>query len=179
MMERMRRLRVRSTQPDLRGSRETLPGPTMWVRPATGWWGRMNAGESPRNQGRTVWAPLSVSRRRSRDLRKTPQWSAARRAGPRHGPAVPSRWRDRLDRKVGPRGAAFRTSAFRRSAPSRLLRELSPREPRGWKCPALPAPCANRGGGALIFLRAGCLRCESDIAHESAQRILAERTRAR
>jgi len=44
MMERMRRLRVRSTQPDLRGSRETLPGPTMWVRPATGWWGRMNAG---------------------------------------------------------------------------------------------------------------------------------------
>src|SRR6186713_2888770 len=90
MMERMRRLRVRSTQPDLRGSRETLPGPTMWVRPATGWWGRMNAGESPRNQGRSVWPPLSVSRRRSRDLRKTPQWSAERRAGPRYGPAIPS-----------------------------------------------------------------------------------------
>src|SRR6185436_1805359 len=65
-----RRLRVRSTQPDLRGSRETLPGPTTWVRPATGWWGRMNAGETPRNQGRSVWPPLSVSRRRSRDLRK-------------------------------------------------------------------------------------------------------------
>ena len=32
-----RRLRVRSTQPDLRGSRETLPGPITWVRPATGW----------------------------------------------------------------------------------------------------------------------------------------------
>ena len=89
-MERMRRLRVRSTQPDLRGSRETLPGPTTWVRPATGWWGRMNAGESPRNQGRSVWPPLSVSRRRSRDLRKTPQWSAERRAGPRYGPAIPS-----------------------------------------------------------------------------------------
>ena len=78
-MERARRLRVRSTQPDLRGSRETLPGPTMWVRPATGWWGRMNAGESPRNQGRTVWAPLSASRRRSRGRRKTLQWSAGRR----------------------------------------------------------------------------------------------------
>ena len=86
----MRRLRVRSTQPDLRGSRETLPGPTTWVRPATGWWGRMNAGETPRNQGRSVWPPLSVSRRRSRDLRKTPQWSAERRAGPRYGPAIPS-----------------------------------------------------------------------------------------
>ena len=34
-------------------------------------------------------------------IKKTPQWSAARRAGPRHGPAVPSRWRDRLCRKAG------------------------------------------------------------------------------
>src|SRR6059036_2355312 len=77
----MRRLRVRSSQPDLRGSRESLLGPTTWVRPATGWWGRMNAGRKTlRNQGRTVWAPLSVSRRRSRGLRKTPQWGAERRA---------------------------------------------------------------------------------------------------
>src|SRR6478672_9458298 len=90
MVERARRLRVRPSQPGLRGPRETLPGPTTWVRPATGWWGRMNAGESPRNQGRTVWAPLSVSRRRSRGLRKTPQWGAERRAGPRHGSAIPS-----------------------------------------------------------------------------------------
>ena len=43
-----------------------------------------------RDQGRSVWPPLSVSRRRSRDLRKTPQWSAERRAGPRYGPAIPS-----------------------------------------------------------------------------------------
>src|SRR3954468_13014339 len=90
MVERARRLRVRPSQPSLRGPRETLPGPTTWVRPATGWWGRTNAGESPRNQGRTVWAPLSVSRRRSRGLRKTPQWGAERRAGPRHGSAIPS-----------------------------------------------------------------------------------------
>ena len=40
---------------------------------------QMNAGESPRNQGRSVCRPpLSVFRRRSRGLRKTPQWSAAR-----------------------------------------------------------------------------------------------------
>ncbi len=86
----MWRLRVRPRQPSLRGPREIPPGPTTWVRPATGWWERMKAGESPRNQGRSVWPPLSVSRRRSRGRRKTPQWSAERRAGPRHGPAIPS-----------------------------------------------------------------------------------------
>ena len=53
-----------------------------------------------RDQGRSVWPPLSVWRRRSRDLRKTPQWGAERRAGTRYGPAVPSRWRDGRDRKV-------------------------------------------------------------------------------
>src|SRR6476469_7996795 len=153
MMERARRLRVRSTQPDLRGSRETLPGPTMWVRPVTGWWGRMNVGESPRNQGLSVkGAPVrlqkAVSRLKEnaaverREARRSASWTGS-----------PSRWRDRFDRKVGPRGAAFRTSAFRRSAPSRLVRETSPREPRGWKCPALPAPCENRGGGALALPR--------------------------
>jgi hypothetical protein len=56
------------------------------------------------------WAPLSVSRRRSRGLRKTPQWGAERRAGPRYGPAVPSRRRDRPCRKAGQR--------VRRSAPA-------------------------------------------------------------
>ena len=90
LAEQGRRLRVRSRQPSLRGPRETPPGPTMWVRPATGWWERMNAGETSRNQGRSVWPPLSVSRRRSRDLRKTPRWGAERRAGPRYGPAIPS-----------------------------------------------------------------------------------------
>ncbi len=43
-----------------------------------------------RDQGRSVWPPLSVSRRRSRGLRQTPRWSAERRAGPRYGPAIPS-----------------------------------------------------------------------------------------
>ena len=122
MVERARRLRVRPSQSSLRGPRETLPGPTMWVRPATGWWERMKAGESPPNQGRTVWAPLSVSRRRSRGLRKTPQWGAERRAGPRYGPAVPSRWRDGSDRKTGQR--------VRRSAPATFGAPL----PSFWDC---------------------------------------------
>ena len=68
---------------------------------------RQRAGGADESGGNPVesrvfeWAPLSVSRRRSRGLRKTPQWSAARRAGPRYGPAVPSRWRDRPDREAG------------------------------------------------------------------------------
>ena len=76
---------------------------------------RMKAGENPRNQGRCEWAPLSVSRRRSRGLRKTPQWSAERRAGPRHGPAIPSAGGTGSP-QGGPTGAAFRAREFRRSA---------------------------------------------------------------
>ncbi len=57
---------------------------------------RQRAGGADESGGNPVesrafeWAPLSVSRRRSRGLRKTPQWSAERRAGPRYGPAIPS-----------------------------------------------------------------------------------------
>src|SRR4051812_33045960 len=40
------RLRVRPRQPNLRGSRETPPGPTTWVRPK-GLVERMNAGRNP------------------------------------------------------------------------------------------------------------------------------------
>ena len=109
----MRRLRVRPSQPNLRGPRESPPGPTTWGRPATGWWERMNAGENPRNQGRSVCRPpLSVSRRRSRGLRKTPRRGADRRAGPRYGSAVPFRRRDRPNRKA----ATVRRSAQRLSA---------------------------------------------------------------
>src|SRR5260221_7077623 len=38
LAEQGRRLRVRPSQSGLRGPRETPPGPTTWVRPATGWW---------------------------------------------------------------------------------------------------------------------------------------------
>src|SRR5882724_11109402 len=48
------------------------------------------SGRKPVESRAFEWAPLSVSRRRSRDLRKTPRWSAERRAGPRYGPAIPS-----------------------------------------------------------------------------------------
>ena len=67
----MRRLRVRPSQPSLRGPRETLPGPTTWVRPATGWWGRMKAGESPPNQGLSVkGAPVRFQKAVSRTKEK-------------------------------------------------------------------------------------------------------------
>jgi hypothetical protein len=119
LAEQGRRLRVRPSQPGLRGSRESLPGPTTWVRPATGWWGRMNAGrKTPRNQGRTVWAPLSASRRRSRDLRKTPQWSAERRAGPRHGSAIPSADGIGLSRKADQRPRRSAAANFGAPLPS-------------------------------------------------------------
>ena len=87
-----------------------------------GWWGRMNAGESPRNQGRSVWPPLSVSRRRSRGLRKMPRRGADRRAGPRYGSAVPSRRRHRPNRKA----ATVRRSAQRLSALCPSVRGLRP-----------------------------------------------------
>jgi hypothetical protein len=77
MVERTRRLRMglAHSSPGASGdtARPNYVGPS-----GNGLVERMKAGESPPNQGRTVWAPLSVSRRRSRGLRKTPQWSAAR-----------------------------------------------------------------------------------------------------
>ena len=76
---------------------------------------RMNAGESPRNQGRSEWAPLSVSRRRSRGLRKSrsgaprgaPVRVMGRQSRPLTGEAMP---------QGRPTGAAFRAREFRRSA---------------------------------------------------------------
>jgi len=55
-------------------------------------------------------------RRKPKGIRREPQQSAARRAGPRHGPAISG------EPEIEPTarrltGAAFRTSACRRSAP--------------------------------------------------------------
>ena len=155
-----RRLRVRSTQPDLRGSRETPPGPTTWVRPATGWWGRMNAGESPRNQGRSVWAPLSVSRRRSRGLRKTPQWSAARRT-----PYVIGR---------APQGVEMLPAPFGAPLPSPLVREHFPLVREGMEIPGAPRALREQGRRSFGFFAgwlAGCLKCESDVRARSRHSI--------
>src|SRR6266436_2336771 len=90
MVERARRLRMglAHSSPGALGAtaRPNYVGPS-----GNGLVERMNAGRKPGGiKGVREWAPLSVSRRRSRGLRKTPQWSAERRAGPRYGPAIPS-----------------------------------------------------------------------------------------
>src|SRR5258708_38569194 len=115
MVERARRLRMglAHSSPGALGAtaRPNYVGPS-----GNGLVERMNAGRKPFGiKGVREWAPLSVSRRRSRDLRKTPQWGAERRAGPRDGPAVPSRWRDRSDRKTG-QWVGVPAREFRRSA---------------------------------------------------------------
>ena len=71
MVERARRLRMSlaSLSPGASGdtARPNYVGPSG----QPGWWGWMNAGESPRNQGRSVCRPpLSAHRRRSRGLSK-------------------------------------------------------------------------------------------------------------
>src|ERR1044071_1153535 len=111
----MRRLRARPRQPDLRGPRETPPGPTTWVRPATGWWERMNAGETPRNQGCRRGAPV-------RFQKAVPRSKEKRRGGAPRG--APVRVMGRQFPPAGGTGlavrqamvAAFRDSEFRRSA---------------------------------------------------------------
>src|SRR3954468_21283112 len=95
----------------------------------------MKAGESPLNQGRSVKAaPVRFLKAVSRSKEK-------RRSGAPRG------------ERPSQRACAARridvTRAFRRSAPLTFVRELSPRERGDGKCPALPAPCENRGGGAL------------------------------
>jgi hypothetical protein len=98
MVERMRRLRVRPSQPDLRGPRETPPGPTTWVRPATGWWKRMNAGESPRkSRAFRMGAPVRFQKAVSgskenaaverRKARRSASWTGS--SLPLEGPARP------------------------------------------------------------------------------------------
>ena len=115
MAEQGRRLRVRPRQPNLRGPRETPPGPTPWVRPATGWWERMKAGESPWNQGRSNGRPCPFpeggpevkGKRRSGAPKGAPVRVMGRQSRPQTGEAMP---------QGGPMGAAFRAREFRRSA---------------------------------------------------------------
>ena len=56
---------------------------------------------------------------------------------------------------LGVRRKAFEMlpAPFGAPLPSPLVREHSPREPRGWEIPAHPAPRENRGGGALATSR--------------------------
>jgi hypothetical protein len=146
MVERARRLRMglAHSSPGASGdtARPNYVGPS-----GNGLVERMKAGESPSNQGRTVWAPLSVSRRRSRGQRKTPQWSAARRT-----PSVIGR---------APQGVETLPAPFGAPLPSPLVREHSPRE-RGDGNPGAPRALREQGRRSFDFLRAGCLTCESD-----------------
>jgi hypothetical protein len=130
----MRRLRVRPSQPSLRGPRETLLGPTTRVRPATGWWERMNAGESPRNQGRSVKAaPVrfqkAVSRSKEKRRGEAPIGAPVRVMGRLFPSAEGTGFAARR-----PTGAAFRISACRRFAPS----DGGGHSPKGGRAPVHP-----------------------------------------
>jgi len=71
MVERARRLRMGLAHPSPGVSGDTARPNYVGPSGQPGWFGRMNAGEIPRNQGRFVCRPpLSVWRRRSRGLRK-------------------------------------------------------------------------------------------------------------
>ena len=129
-----------------RGPRETLPGPIMWVRPATGWWGRMNAGESPRNQGRSVWPPLSAHRRRSRGLRKNAAVERREVNAHRTGRA--------------PQGVSMLPAPFGAPLPSRLVREHSPRE-RGDGNARRSPRLARTGAAELYLFLSGCLTSDA------------------
>ena len=157
----LRRLRVRPRPPNLRGPRETPPGPTTWVRPATDWWGRMNAGESPRNQGRSVKAaPVrlqkavsrSKEKRRSGAPRGAPVRVMDRQFPPAGGTARP---------QGGPRGAALphqrlsalRSLIFLRDAPSSAGEGNQRRR---------TSRLDHQGRRSFGLLRAGCLKRESE-----------------
>ena len=54
--------------------------------------------------------------------------------------------------RTGVRRKAFELLPAPFGAPlPHIVRGFSPREPRGWKLPAHPAPYENRGGGALVI----------------------------
>ena len=75
----------------------------------------------------------------------------ARRSASRTGSSLPLEGPARSQGRATGCGVPHQRLSALRSLT--FVRETSPREPRGWKCPALPAPCENRGGGALAFVR--------------------------
>src|SRR6185436_4584356 len=96
-----------------------------------------------------LWPPAgsrltaAQERRRKRGppaVRKTPQQGAERRAGPRHAPVISGDPEMDLSRGRSP-GAAFRTSACRRSAPLIFSGERNRDE--GYPAPS-PKPVAKR-----------------------------------
>src|SRR3954463_11162893 len=118
----------------------------------------MNAGENPRNQGRSVKAaPVRLQKAVSRSKEK-------RRSGAPRGERPTS---------LGVRRKAYRCyRAFRRSAPLTFVREHSPRERGDGKCRRSPRLAKTGAAELWVFLdqRAGCLKCESQIARENCVR---------
>src|SRR5947207_507048 len=140
MVERARRLRVglAHSSPGASGdtARPNYVGPS-----GNGLVKRMNAGrKSCGIKGVRMGAPVR--------LQKAVPRSKENAAVERREVNAQRHWACAARRlKCYPRLSALRSLTF--------VREHSPREPRGWEMPALPAPCENRGGGALaIYSRA-------------------------
>jgi hypothetical protein len=55
------------------------------------------------------------------------------------------------------------TRAFRRSAPLTLCEGSSPLVREGMEMPGAPRALREQGRRSFGFLRAGCLKCESDV----------------
>ena len=107
----VRRPRAWSRKPRTRAASGLRPGALR--PPARSWLTAAGLGRKPHRLR---------SKARPGAGRKTPRWSAERRAGQRHWPVIPG------DPGIGPTarrvtGAAFRTSASRRSASPRMARD--------------------------------------------------------
>jgi hypothetical protein len=87
---------------------------------------------------------------------KTPQWSAGRRRA-----SQGTRHRKVPNEDVAPIGAPL---------PHVCEGDL-PSSARGMEMPAHPAPCENRGGGALAPSFTGCWKCESDDGAKAAESV--------
>src|SRR5260221_7354113 len=134
----MRRLRVRPSQRASGGLGRHRPAQLHGsVRQRAG--GADESGGNPVESRAFEWAPLSVSRRRSRGRRKNAAVERREANALRHWACAARR------SNVTPRLSALCSLTFAEGD--------IPLSARGWKCPAPPAPCENRGGGALVFVR--------------------------
>ena len=150
MVERTRRLRMGLAHLSPGASGDTARPNYVGPSGQPGWWGRMNAGESPRNQGRSVWPPLSAHRRRSRGLRKNAAVERREVNAHRTGRA--------------PQGVSMLPRAFRRSAPLTFCEGGAfPLVSEGMEMPGAPRALRKQGRRSFGVWHAGCLKCESEI----------------
>ena len=136
MVERTRRLRVglAHSSPGVSGvtARPNYVGPS-----GNGLVKRMNAGRKPGGiKGVRMGAPVRLQK-----------------AVPRSKENAAVERREVNAHRTGraPQGVSMLPAPFGAPLPSHCEGSFPPHERGGWKCPALPAPCENRGGGALGF----------------------------